>query len=140
MAIFLALAHLASGAAFGAETSLPWALELWGAKRHPSQIYEALAAALILLVCWPGRKTWRQNPAGIYFLSFVALSAAARLFLEAFRGDSLTWLWGLRTNQIIAWLVLALSLWGIAVRRNIPPHPDTTPTEEPYQPDTTTGD
>ena len=45
MAIFLALAHLASGAAFGAETNLPWALELWGASRHPSQIYEALAAA-----------------------------------------------------------------------------------------------
>ena len=81
MAIFLALAHLASGAAFGAETSLPWALELWGAKRHPSQIYEALAAVLILLICWPGRKTWRQNPAGIYFLSFVALSAGgAALF------------------------------------------------------------
>ena len=140
MAIFLALAHLASGAAFGAETNLPWALELWGATRHPSQIYEALAAALILLVCWPGRKTWHESPPGTYFLSFVALSAGARLFLEAFRGDSLTWLWGLRTNQIIAWLVLAISLWGIAVRRNKSPHPDTATTEEPYQLDATKGD
>ena len=34
-AVFVGLAHLSSGEAFGAETQLPWAIELWGAYRHP---------------------------------------------------------------------------------------------------------
>ena len=40
--IFMALAHLASGDAFGAQSDLPWAIELWSARRHPTQIYEVL--------------------------------------------------------------------------------------------------
>jgi len=47
---------------------------------------------------------------------FLGLSAAARIFLEAFRGDSLFMLGGLRQAQIIAWLVLALCLWQLGKR------------------------
>ncbi len=39
-AVGLGLAHLASGSAFGKETTLPWGMKLWGAVRHPSQVYE----------------------------------------------------------------------------------------------------
>ena len=113
-AIALGLSHLASGAAFGAQTNLPWGIELWGARRHPSQVYETLTAAVILIVLWPGRAYWRSVPSGLYFLSYVALSAGASLFLEAFRGDSLTMLLGLRAVQVGAWLTLGTSLWGIA--------------------------
>jgi phosphatidylglycerol:prolipoprotein diacylglycerol transferase len=112
MAIALGVSHLASGSAFGTVTEAPWGIELWGARRHPSQVYEILAASAILLVLWPGR--WNEKaPAGRYFLLFVALSAAARLFLEAFRGDSVLIAGGVRTAQIAAWLVLAASLWGM---------------------------
>lgn len=44
----LALAHLAQGTAFGVETDMPWAIEMWDARRHPTQLYE-LADGLILL-------------------------------------------------------------------------------------------
>jgi prolipoprotein diacylglyceryltransferase len=112
MAIALGLSHLASGAAFGATTQVPWGIELWGAKRHPTQIYEVMAAVAILLILWPG-KWGEQEPAGRYFLLFVMLSALAQLILQAFRGDSLLLPGGWRTVQIGAWLLLAASLWGL---------------------------
>ena len=109
----LGLSHVASGAAFGALTNLPWSVSLWGAHRHPSQAYESLAAVLILAILWPGRSRIFSTHPGIYFLSFVVLSAGARLFLEAFRGDSPLILSGLRSAQVAAWVILALSLMGI---------------------------
>jgi prolipoprotein diacylglyceryltransferase len=111
LAIALHLSHLASGAAFGAPTDLPWGIELWGARRHPAQIYATLGASLILAYLWPSRK--RAWVPGVYFLTFLALSAAARLFLEAFRGDSALLPNGFRAAQVIAWLALAASLWAI---------------------------
>lgn len=106
-AIGLGMAHLASGNAFGKETSLPWGIQLWGAMRHPSQVYEIIAAFLILGLLWL-RKT--DSPPGIAFLTFAALTSGARLFLEAFRGDSTLIFGGLRTAQIIAWIILAATL------------------------------
>ena len=52
--VAIGIAHLASGDAFGAPTELPWGIELWGAKRHPTQIYESIAATiiLVLLLLW----------------------------------------------------------------------------------------
>ena len=112
MAIALGLSHLASGAAFGATTQVPWAIDLWGAKRHPSQVYQIMAAMAILLILWPGR--WgQQEPAGRYFLLFVVLSTLAQLILEGFRGDSLLLPGGWRAAQVGAWLLLAASLWGL---------------------------
>jgi prolipoprotein diacylglyceryltransferase len=51
-----------------------------------------------------------ESPPGILFLNFSALTAGARLFLEAFRGDSALMFGGLRLAQVIAWIVLALVL------------------------------
>jgi phosphatidylglycerol:prolipoprotein diacylglycerol transferase len=107
-ALGLGLAHLASGDAFGKETTLPWGIELWGAVRHPSQIYESLASLLILGLLWFRRTDPRP---GFQFLIFAALTSAARLFLEAFRGDSTLILGGLRAGQVIAWIILALSFY-----------------------------
>jgi prolipoprotein diacylglyceryl transferase len=103
-AVALGLAHFASGNAFGAPTSLPWGIELWGAFRHPSQIYETIAAGIILLII--RRKFNQALPAGNLFLQFVAFSAVARLYLEAFRGDSVLILGNLRLAQVLAWVIL----------------------------------
>lgn len=108
-AVAVGVAHLASGNAFGAPADLPWAIELWDARRHPSQVYEIIAALAIFLSV---RQLQRKKPyPGFLFLSWVALSSAARLFLEAFRGDSLIVAGSVRQPQLIALLVLLASLW-----------------------------
>ncbi|MEW5872590.1 MAG: prolipoprotein diacylglyceryl transferase family protein [Chloroflexota bacterium] len=123
--IAISLSNLSSGAAFGAPTSLPWGIELWGAHRHPTQIYETLAASLILFILWPGQSWLRASFQGEYFLQLIAMSAAARLLLEAFRGDSLLWMGGFRAAQIIAWLILAGCLLAIRYKQRLsaPPKP-----------------
>lgn len=113
----LGLAHLASGSAFGKETNLPWGIELWGAVRHPSQVYEILASLLILCLLW----FQRANPRpGFQFLTFAALMSAARLFLEAFRGDSTLILGGFRAAQVLAWIVFAVSLFFLEREKKNP--------------------
>lgn len=114
----LTISHLASGAAFGQPADLPWSIDLWGVRRHPAQLYEALAATAILLMIWPGRGFLGSTPLpGSLFLRFLALSAGARLVLEAFRGDSTLLPGGLRLAQVVAWLVLAVVLWVLGKRR-----------------------
>ncbi|MBC8331473.1 MAG: prolipoprotein diacylglyceryl transferase [Anaerolineae bacterium] len=108
------LSNFASGKAFGAETSLPWSIHLWGLDRHPTQIYDTLLAILILGWLWlHTRRISDLAPglAGGIFWGFLALNAAARLFTEAFRGDSVLLFNNLRAAQIIAWALLALSLF-----------------------------
>jgi prolipoprotein diacylglyceryl transferase len=107
-AIFVALAHLSSGDAFGAPTTAPWAIELWGADRHPSQIYELLFAAGVTLVILQVRKT-RSFP-GFAFTMFVALAAISRLFLEGFRGDSSIVFGSIRSAQLISFAVMIFAL------------------------------
>ncbi len=109
IAIGVSLSHLAAGTAFGTATKLPWGIELWNATRHPTQIYELIAGVLILGLIW-FRKS--NSPAGSDFLLFASLTAGARLFLEAFRGDSTLIFGGLRLAQVIAWAVLALALFA----------------------------
>ena len=115
-ALGLGLAHLASGSAFGKETALPWGMDLWGAVRHPSQVYEILASLLILGLLWSQRADPRP---GFHFLTFSALTSAARLFLEAFRGDSTLIFGGLRAAQLLAWVVLVLCLFFLERQNKI---------------------
>jgi prolipoprotein diacylglyceryltransferase len=116
LAVGIGASHFASGSAFGKETSLPWAIQLHGALRHPSQVYE-IAAALFILSLVGLRKPFET--AGKQFLMFIAFTAGASLFLEAFRGDSVIVFGGLRLGQIVAWLVLAVALFGMARLRPV---------------------
>jgi phosphatidylglycerol:prolipoprotein diacylglycerol transferase len=101
--------HLAAGTAFGSPTTLPWSIQLWNATRHPTQIYELIASLIIFGLIW-FRKTDSQTGSG--FILFVALMASARLFLEAFRGDSTLIFGGIRLAQVIAWTVLTVALFA----------------------------
>lgn len=118
-AILLGIAHLSSGDAFGAPTSVPWAIELWGAQRHPTQVYEILLATLALAVVWRLRRI-RAFP-GFPFLAWLALTAAGRLFVEAFRGDSVIIAGGLRGAQLVSLVILAgvLGVLHLRARRAI---------------------
>ena len=107
--IALGFVHLASGEAFGATTNLPWGIHLWGETRHPAQIYEILGATASAVVVYRMLVT-KHWLAGVFFLGWAAATALMRVFLEAFRGDSLMWPAGLRPAQIGAWLILAVVL------------------------------
>lgn len=120
LSVTFGLSHLASGDAFGAPTRLPWAIELWGEQRHPSQVYETLAALLVGIAVWPGGRlsSAARQPGreGLRWWMFLAVTAIARILLESFRGDSLL-LWNtLRQAQAFAWVILAISLWQIGRR------------------------
>mgnify|MGYP000855221644 CR=1 FL=1 len=105
--IGLGLSHLAAGTAFGQPTDLPWAIPLWNANRHPTQIYEILAALLTFGLVW----TLKPNPrSGLLFLTFTAFTAGWTIFLTAFRADSTLLLGKFHAEQIIAWVVLAIVL------------------------------
>ena len=103
--IGLGLSHLAAGTAFGKETDLIWGIDLWNATRHPTQIYETLASLLIFSLLWLKKHDPRP---GILFLTYAAWTAASQLFIQAFRGDSSLIFNGLRQEQVIAWVVLAI--------------------------------
>ncbi|MCB2178931.1 prolipoprotein diacylglyceryl transferase [bacterium] len=105
------LANLASGSAYGAPSSLPWAIDLWGENRHPVQLYEVLGAAAILYALWPAK--YKLAKPGMYFFTFIGYSAFARLFFEGFRGSSPVTLGNVRVVQIVALAVLAAVLWQI---------------------------
>lgn len=120
MAIAIGLSNLASGNAFGIPTEQPWGIHLWGATRHPTQVYEIILASLILIAVLVIDKThWSQTP-GNTFILFLAFTALSRLFLEAFRGDSILIANGFRQAQVVAWLILAvcLGILGWRISRN----------------------
>jgi phosphatidylglycerol---prolipoprotein diacylglyceryl transferase len=101
----LALADLASGDAYGSPSSLPWAIELWGAARHPTQVYQLIAVIVIGVIVLKSKRPFD----GAWFGLFAALYSASRLFIEAFRGDSET-IGGLRTAQLLSLIVLLIML------------------------------
>jgi len=109
--VFLGVAHLLSGDAYGSPARVPWAVFLWGEYRHPTQVYEILLALGILLLVL--KHPLEEPGRGLNFWMTIALSAAAQIFLDAFRGDSLIWAGGFRSVQVIGLVVLAVSLWLI---------------------------
>ncbi len=109
-------ASFASGQIFGSVTAVPWGIFLWGALRHPVQIYGLVAALGVLLVVFPVSKKWSFSPAGIRFLTFLALTAGIFLFVSTFRGDVTVFAGTLHVDQIIAWLVIATALAAIGGR------------------------
>jgi phosphatidylglycerol:prolipoprotein diacylglycerol transferase len=118
------LSNLASGKGFGAPSSLPWAIYLYGDWRHPTQLYETLAAGIVLAIYWPGTRNANFRIPGMFGLCVIAAAAAYRLFLEAFRGDSILTSGGFRSAQLITWLILAFALGLISNRLHQPTQED----------------
>jgi phosphatidylglycerol:prolipoprotein diacylglycerol transferase len=112
----VSLANLFSGAAYGEPSTLPWAIELWDKERHPTQIYEMLAALVILIVLLVALH--RHLKPGTATLLFLALYSGQRVFLEAFRADSVLLPSGWRAAQLAGLMVLGVSL-VILSRRSV---------------------
>jgi phosphatidylglycerol:prolipoprotein diacylglycerol transferase len=119
--VAISLCRIASGDAFGIETSLPWGIYLWGAKRHPTQIYNFTISTFILSIIWVRMKTTTTtlNKPGSSFLLFLAMSSGTILFLEAFISSPLILFMNIRLFQVIAWLIMSLCFWGLLKKNRL---------------------
>ena len=106
--IMIGVSHLLSGNAYGAPTRVPWAFYLWSDYRQPTQLDEIFFALMFCTIILP--RMIPANAPGLRFVQFIALSAVARVFIEAFRGDSVLWLDGYRAAQVMGLLVLIICI------------------------------
>jgi len=110
----LGLSYLASGQYYGVPTRLPWGIPLWGALRHPTQVYWLLWMIGIAILLWPRPR--RQWFPGFSFLILLLLLSIGMGVIEYFRADSQSLLGGLRIPQLYAFLALCFSLWQMGNR------------------------
>ncbi|CAG0947761.1 Phosphatidylglycerol--prolipoprotein diacylglyceryl transferase [Anaerolineae bacterium] len=103
----IAIGQFLSGDAFGTPAELPWSIVLWGAARHPVQLYDAFAALIGLAII-------RRARAGLIALTALAWYSAARLFVDGFRADAAFLPGGYRTSQVIALAILLIALALVA--------------------------
>jgi phosphatidylglycerol---prolipoprotein diacylglyceryl transferase len=106
--------NLLSGEAPGAPTGVPWAINVWGVARHPSQIYEMLAALVVLVAVLGVLR--RSVGTGTAAWTAVLGYGLSRLALEPFRAGSATLDGGLRTAQILGLLAALAALWALRSR------------------------
>jgi prolipoprotein diacylglyceryltransferase len=111
--VFLMAASLADflgGSGYGSLTSLPWGIDQFGVRRHAVQLYEALAGLAALGVWWWATSPRHRGVAGRPFLLAVAIYAAGRLFVDAFKETTPLMGGGFHVVQVAALAVLLLAL------------------------------
>lgn len=106
--IMIGVSHLLSGNAYGAPTRVPWAVYLWSDYRQPTQLYEIFFALVVFMIVLS--RMIPANAPGLRFVQFLSLSAIARVFIEAFRGDSAILFDGYRAAQVIGLAILIVCL------------------------------
>lgn len=111
--ITIPLANLASGNGFGIPTENNWGINLWGALRHPVQLYELLGGLLISAWLFTSRKSTLPSQPGITFFIFLALFSGSKIFFDYFRADLTLVSGNIKLSQLIAWMFLAISLFMI---------------------------
>lgn len=103
------LSRFASGNGYGLATNMPWGIHLWGAMRHPVQLYLAVSS-LILLAIFLIYAPFKGLPPGSTFLLFSSLTFSNLLFFSAFQEPGSLALAGIRIDQILFWIFLFISL------------------------------
>ena len=106
-AYFLSL--FAAGDGYCLIADLPWGIYLWGATRHPVQLYLA-AFSLIPLIIILLYAPFKDLPSGITFLLFSIATSGYTLFFTAFQEPRSILLSGFRIAQIISWLFLLITI------------------------------
>ena len=110
--IAVSLSDFLGGPGYGTLSNLPWAISLFGLRRHPVQIYEMLIGLAALGLWWHNSQKWYFT--GHLFLSTFALYSAGRLFVDAFRDNSLLTADGYHIIQIISLTLLLATLFILA--------------------------
>lgn len=119
------LGCLAAGCCYGRQTDVPWAVTFTnplaasnvgtplGIPLHPTQLYEAGAALLILIFLLATERKGRYF-AGRTFWSYMFLYAVSRYVIEIYRGDPRGMLLGMSTSQFISIVLAPLSIVMLA--------------------------
>ncbi|NDJ85320.1 MAG: prolipoprotein diacylglyceryl transferase [Chloroflexi bacterium] len=117
--VILGLALLARGGAFGQASDLPWAIDLWGETRHPTQLYASIGGALTLGAWW----YWRLSLLGRGFAFIVAGNALTWLLVGLLLAEPELVLNTYRTLQVVAWAALVAATLGWAWWSQLPYQP-----------------
>ncbi len=107
-----------NGDAHGYPTSMPWGMvyspesiagQMYpGMPLHPTQLYEMVLNLIIFGILWKLRKKLKVN--GHLFLLYVILYSAARIFIEHFRADKLTYFGNFSAAQTIGVIGIVLGI------------------------------
>jgi len=116
------LGCLAAGCCYGKPTDVPWAIVFTnplaasnvgtplGIPLHPTQLYEAGAALIILALLLATERRGRPFP-GRTFWAYMFLYAISRYIIEMYRGDPRGNVFGMfSTSQFISIVLAPLSL------------------------------
>lgn len=116
------LGCLAAGCCYGKPTDVPWAVVFTnplaasnvgtplGIPLHPTQLYEAGAALVILVLLLATERRGRPFPGRTFWL-YMFLYAVSRYVIEMYRGDPRGMVFGMfSTSQFISLILAPLSL------------------------------
>jgi phosphatidylglycerol:prolipoprotein diacylglycerol transferase len=106
----VSLADFLGGAGYGSLTSLPWGINQFGVRRHAVQLYEVLVGAAALGAWWAATSSRYHGLAGRPFLWTIAVYAAGRLFVDAFKETTLLMTGGFHIVQVAALFVMMMAL------------------------------
>lgn len=127
------LGCLLAGCCYGRPTDLPWGITFTdpvaaanvgtplGQALHPTQLYDAGAEALILLLLLATERRGRPFP-GRTFWGYMLLYGVSRFVIELFRGDPRGAMMGMATSQFVSVLIVPVSLfmlWRLRERAKV---------------------
>lgn len=98
---------LLNGCCYGKPTSLPWAINLLGVERHPSQIYEFFMNLIIFGIVWGMRD--RLSKPGMLFWLYLSGYSLGRFSVEFVRVTVPAWL-GFSASQLISVVLFVASV------------------------------
>ena len=119
------LGCLMAGCCYGTPTSVPWAITFTdpqaaanvgtplGVPLHPTQLYDAGAELLILIVLLVTERRGRPFEGRTFWL-YMLLYGISRYIIEIYRGDDRGTIMGVSTSQFVSILVVPLALLMLA--------------------------
>jgi phosphatidylglycerol:prolipoprotein diacylglycerol transferase len=126
---------LFAGCCFGRPTNVPWAITFHneyaaqnvgtplGVPLHPTQLYEAGAELIILLVLLATERKGRPFP-GRTFWAYMLFYGISRFLIEFYRGDPRGSVWLFSTSQFLSLIIMPLALVMLLVLGRRGPAPE----------------
>jgi phosphatidylglycerol:prolipoprotein diacylglycerol transferase len=119
------LSNFASGSGYGTLSNLPWAIDLWGGMRHPTQLYYLCANLAVMYITLVYKRPGTEI-AGRTTILFVILTTGYSVILNTFQDPAGHLLWGFRSTQLLSWLIFTASIifYNQALTKKDPNEPE----------------